>query len=54
VWALKLEFLAKATYEKKPLKAEDFEIADEIAPREGEVLMTKHRSSAFFGTAPGA
>lgn len=41
---------AKATYEKKPLKAEDFEIADEIAPREGEVLITKHRSSAFFGT----
>jgi nicotinamidase-related amidase len=41
---------AKAAYEKKPLKAEDFEIADEVAPREGEVLITKHRSSAFFGT----
>lgn len=41
---------AKAHYQHKPLKAEDFEIADEIAPREGEVLITKHRSSAFFGT----
>ena len=41
---------AKAAYDKKPLKAEDFEIADEIAPQEGEVLITKHRSSAFFGT----
>jgi maleamate amidohydrolase len=41
---------AKANYENKPLKAEDFEIADEIAPGPDEVLITKHRSSAFFGT----
>jgi nicotinamidase-related amidase len=41
---------AKASYENKPLKAEDFEIADEIAPGPDEVLITKHRSSAFFGT----
>ena len=41
---------AKASYENNPLKAEDFEIAEEIAPGPGEVLITKHRSSAFFGT----
>lgn len=37
-------------YKGNPLKAEDFEIADEIAPQAGEVVITKHRSSAFFGT----
>jgi nicotinamidase-related amidase len=37
-------------YKGNPLKLEDFEIADEIAPRQGEVVITKHRSSAFFGT----
>jgi maleamate amidohydrolase len=41
---------AKAHYQDRPLTAEDFEIADEIAPGPGEVLITKHRSSAFFGT----
>jgi maleamate amidohydrolase len=41
---------AKADYQKIPLTAEDFEIADEIAPGPGEVLFTKPRSSAFFGT----
>jgi nicotinamidase-related amidase len=32
------------------MKEEDFEIADEIAPRSGEVVFTKPRSSAFVGT----
>jgi maleamate amidohydrolase len=41
---------AAVHYKDKPLKAEDFEIADEIAPQPGEVVITKHRSSAFFGT----
>jgi nicotinamidase-related amidase len=37
-------------YKGNPLKPEDFEIADEIAPQADEVVITKHRSSAFFGT----
>jgi nicotinamidase-related amidase len=41
---------AAVHYKDNPLKAEDFEIADEIAPQPGEVVITKHRSSAFFGT----
>ena len=45
-------YAIKATehYEGKPLKEEDFEIAHEIAPLRGEVVITKPRSSAFFGT----
>jgi nicotinamidase-related amidase len=41
---------AGPTYVGKYLSEEDFEIATEIAPREGEVLITKYRASAFAGT----
>ncbi len=37
-------------YKGRPLTEEEFDIADEIAPRQSEVLITKHRSSAFLGT----
>lgn len=37
-------------YVGNPLAAEDFEIADQIAPQSGEVVITKHRGSAFEGT----
>jgi maleamate amidohydrolase len=41
---------ARPDYERNPLTEEEFEIADEIAPRPGEVVYTKPRSSAFLGT----
>jgi nicotinamidase-related amidase len=41
---------AAPTYVGKYLSEEDFQIADNIAPRDGEVLITKYRASAFAGT----
>jgi maleamate amidohydrolase len=41
---------AAAHYREIPLKEEDFQVAEEIGPEPGEVVITKPRSSAFFGT----
>jgi nicotinamidase-related amidase len=41
---------ASPVYAGKPLTEEGFQIAQEITPLEGEVVIQKHRSSAFVGT----